>query len=84
MEREMNLDSLYEAIQIVRKRCPEIPLLAVLWMRMKHPLHPVQRELLGPSRRPAGLFRRAATGLFSLFYALTLTACLLRVRARHS
>ena len=80
----MDLDSLYEAIQVVRGRCPEVPLLAVLWTRMKHPLHPVQLELLGPARPPAGPLRRAAAWLRSLLYALFLTGCLLLLRARHS
>lgn len=80
----MNLESLYEAIQIVRKRCPEVPLLAILWMQMKHPVHPVQRELLDFSRCPAGLLRRASAGIFSLLYALYLTVCLFQLRARHS
>ena len=80
----MNLDSLYEAIQAVREKCPEVPLLAVPWMQMKHPIHPVQRELLGLPRRRPGLLRRAGNAIFSLLYALYLTARLFQVRARHS
>ncbi len=80
----MSLNSLHEAIQAVRERCPEVPLLAIPWMQMKHPIHPAHRELLGPPRRGPGDLRRAASALFSLLYALTLTARLLQIRARHS
>lgn len=82
--RELALNPLHEAIQAVRERCPEVPLLAIPWMQMKHPIHPAHRELLGPPRRRPGLLRRAAAALFSLLYALYLTARLLQIRARHS
>lgn len=69
--------------------CPEIPLLSILWMQVKHPIHPVQEELMKwhPSdpRRPVTrhprvvLVRRFAT---TLLYAVFLMGRLILLKGR--
>ena len=41
-----SLDALSQALASVRRHCPEIPVLAIRWMHVRHPLHDVQEALL--------------------------------------
>lgn len=81
------LDRLFEVLQAVCCRCPEIPLLAIPWMHLKHPIHAVHRKLLDSSARRPALFLRlvcAARAILSLAYACYFTGRLLQVRSRHA
>lgn len=50
-----SLERLRRALETVLLRCPELPVLAIRWMHLKHPLHPVQEALLHDEReRRAG------------------------------
>ncbi len=40
------IELLAEALAEVRSLCPDVPVLAIHWMHVKHPLHPVQEGLL--------------------------------------
>lgn len=85
----MELDRLFEAIQSVRRRCPEVPLVAVHWMQIKHPVHAVHRQLLarasaGNRRAPFPGASRAARALFSLAYAAYFTLRLAQIKLRHA
>lgn len=46
-----SLDSLSEAFQRLCELCPTVPLLSIPWLHLKHPIHPVQAELI---RSPLG------------------------------
>lgn len=85
----MDLEALFAAIQAVQRRVPEVPLLAIPWMQMKHPVHPVQRQLLeraaGGKRGPAlSGARRAGRALLSLVYAAYLTLRVAQIRVRNA
>lgn len=64
-------------------------MLAIPWMHLKHPVHPVQQELLGrflagkPKRRGLGL-AHPAMACAALFYALYFTFRLFQIRLRHA
>ncbi len=54
-----SLEALWEALSQVRRSCPSVGVEAIAWMQLKHPVHPVQWELMeaeGPSgqRLPHG------------------------------
>lgn len=40
------LERLEAALEIVRRQCPHVPVLAIRWMHLKHPMHRVQMLLL--------------------------------------
>ncbi len=47
----ISLERLAEALETVHRLCPELPVLAIRWMHLKHPLHEVQEALIrGQSR----------------------------------
>ena len=75
------LRQLWLAIQTVKRRCPELALWPVVWLQMKHPVHPVQAELLRESQPMPGLrlrdeFRRLSSFcvclLYGVYYSLRL------------
>jgi hypothetical protein len=64
--------------------CPDLPVTALFWLYIKHPLHPVQEKLLGEmdAACPTGTTRgkRVAAGLRCLAYALYLGQKIIRLR----
>lgn len=44
--RMQALTRLSEALQSVYQRCPDLPVLGIRWMHLKHPLHEIQEALL--------------------------------------
>ncbi len=42
----VTLERLGQALHEIRQRCPDLPLLAIRWMHIKHPLHETQERLL--------------------------------------
>ena len=42
----VSLERLGEALATVQRQCPELAVLAIRWMHLKHPLHPVHGSLL--------------------------------------
>lgn len=91
-----SIERLAEALNDVRRRCLDLPVLAVPWMHVKHPIHPVQQELIEEGClsqagmcetdwvRDAGAWRRAGAlaGRFGLclLYAAYLTVRLVQLR----
>lgn len=41
-----SIERLAEVLSEVRRRCPDLPVVAIPWIHAKHPVHPVQRELI--------------------------------------
>lgn len=88
-----SLERLSEVLADIRRRSPCLPVLAIRWMHLKHPLDPVQEQLIGDngtwSRQPAErregwrgwidltLARRIGYGLL---YALHLSCRLMALR----
>jgi len=56
------LNRFYGGLNRVRRLCPDLPVLAIQWMAVKHPLYAVQERLLKASSmpEPARPFRRLA------------------------
>jgi hypothetical protein len=42
----VSLERLAEALAMVQQQCPDLAVLAIRWMHLKHPLHPVQEASL--------------------------------------
>ena len=90
------LERLEAALEAVRRQCPALPVLAIRWMHVKHPLHPVQLrllrehvgitgELIEPTEPPGALTRWIRPTLLRrmgqcVFYASYLSGRLLRLR----
>lgn len=64
----VGFDRVVAALDAVRLRCPDLPVLSILWMHAKHPVHPVQTALItgsdtdgfeGPSDVARSLFHAA-------------------------
>lgn len=51
--RAAALTRVAEALEAVYRRCPELPVLALRWMCLKHPLHEVQERLLDAAQGTA-------------------------------
>lgn len=84
-----DLDLLAASLSRVSRLCPEIPLLAIPWMHLKHPIHPVQQELLkgfraGEPPKPHSGLAHGVLAFGSLFYALYFTVRLFQIRRRHT
>ena len=87
-----SMERLVVALNEVKRQCPDIAVVAMLWMHVKHPIHPVQEELLRQADSTAGergwraLAALIGQGLVCVCYAIHLTARLarLRWRLRHS
>lgn len=88
-----DLKRLAEILGEVKRRCPTLPVAALQWIQVKHPIHPVQEQLLkacesGEMDSDRGLadWRRLGrlVGLFglSLGYALNLTLRLLKLKIK--
>src|SRR3989338_606931 len=45
-DRSPTLEQLAQALETTFRFCPELPVLAIRWMHLKHPLHEVQERLL--------------------------------------
>ncbi len=53
------VERLAQALHRVRQRCPDLPLLAIRWMHVRHPLQETQERLLRGEARPGvALIRR--------------------------
>lgn len=63
------LERLAEALAAVQRRCPELAVLAVPWMHLKHPLQPVQEALLRGEPAPAGALGFVRRGVEGVCYA---------------
>ena len=86
-----SLERLTEALDEVKRHCPDLPVLALHWMHVKHPIHPLQEEL---SRNDSALGKGPDFGIWGrggvalarlcvgLLYASLLTGRLLLVRLR--
>ena len=68
------LQRLADALATVRRLRPELPALAVRWMHLKHPLHPIQQDLLqepgagtAPWRRPGFFYRLAQCVVYAVY-----------------
>lgn len=74
-----SLTRLAEALEDVRRFCPDLPVLAIRWMYLKHPLRPIQEALLrGETWR---LRRGRWQGMARcVLYALSLSGRLVRLR----
>lgn len=46
LEKDAAMERLGAAIREVRQACSELPVLAVHWMHLKQPIHPVQEQLI--------------------------------------
>ncbi|MFA5974921.1 MAG: hypothetical protein WC859_01995 [Elusimicrobiota bacterium] len=46
------LTRLHRRLNAIRSLCPDLPVLAIFWLHLKHPLHPVQEELLALLKAP--------------------------------
>lgn len=77
------MERLAAAVREVQRRCPDLAVQATLWLHLKHPIHPVQEEMLqeldtlreNPS---SGMLRRGlAAGSHLVSLALRLCLCLL-------
>lgn len=90
-----SIKRLAEALNEVRRRCPNLPVLAIPWMHARHPIHPVQQELMAEGymsqdagetdRVPDVEGRRRAGSLvlrfgLCLLYAAYLTVRLVQLR----
>lgn len=42
----VSVERLGEVLAMVQQRCPELAVVAIPWMHLRHPLHPVQQALL--------------------------------------
>lgn len=80
-----------QALLRVRERVPDLPVLAIRWMFIKHPLHPAQKELMrlagwsGENGEAAAAYRSLAwRAARCLLYGIQLTGRLswLRLRLR--
>ncbi len=83
-QRTAAIERLHAALAEVRRRCPTLPVLAIPWIHVQHPIHPVQNALMTREEAPrarvpsyAALLKEFA---FSLLYAGYLTARLLQLR----
>lgn len=91
---EAELERLERVAQVLaelRKRCPSLAVLAIRWLHVRHPIHPVQEVLLrvegargGPrAAQRSGLWKALAIGLLYAAYA-TLQAVRERLLARRT
>ena len=82
---DSSLERLSEALRSARRLCPDLPVLAIRWMHLKHPIHPIQEELL---RGDEGATGRGSDGVagslrrmgLCILYAVYLCFLLLRLR----
>ncbi len=86
LQEPFSREELADCVEEARAFCSSPALDAVPWMNLKHPVHPVQDELIRPESpgdpavagNPAGAAARAAWGcLYALWFALQL----IRIRA---
>ena len=79
-----SLEQLAEALATVQRRCPELAVLAIPWLHLKHPLQPVQELLVRGGSVPVGALVFARRRIESVLYAgycwgrLVLLRCLMR------
>lgn len=60
------LERLTSALGALRRQCPEVPILAIPWVHVKHPIHPVQHELMNGLDEPEeGSEDRGRAGLLA-------------------
>ncbi len=50
----VSLERLAEVLATVQRQCPELAVLAIRWMHLRHPLHPLQDALLRGAPAPGG------------------------------
>ena len=80
-EHTVSLERLAEALAAVQRQCPELAVLAIPWMHLKHPVHPVQEALLRGEGRGDGRLRRlVASLLYAGYYWGRLLGVHLRMR----
>lgn len=89
---QTGLERLEAALEAVRRQCPALPVLAIRWMHLKHPVHPVQLRLLREhldagaaldertKPRPGGLTRWIRPRLMRRIAQCLLYACYLSGR----
>jgi hypothetical protein len=65
--KDRSLRQLHGVFAAIRRLCPDLPVLAIAWMHIKHPLHPVQKNLLESQSEP----RRS---IYGTFWTLTIAA----------
>ena len=83
----VSLERLADALASVQRQCPELAVVAIRWMHLRHPLQHVQEEFLrGGRRRGAGaaaLLARCAQGVLYAGYCWIRLGWL-RLRARQA
>ena len=91
-ETSFSLECLAEALDRVVRICPDLPLLAIPWIHIKHPIHPVQEELIlrpdrgehGTGPGPAMVLRCVSRFFTSFIYAGYFMLRILQVRLRYA
>jgi len=76
----MILERLADALEAVVRECPTLPVVAIRWMYVKHPLHEVQRRLLHEHGEQRGGLRLLRRLLQSAACAVFLSCRLLGLR----
>ena len=83
-----DLERLAEALAVMRQGCHEVPVLALPWVHLKHPVHPVQETLLRamddsqPHERREGIGELIARLIAGVAHAIYVTARLAWLRLR--
>ena len=89
LPRADSIRDLSEAIQQLKLHCPDVAVLAIPWVHMRHPIHPAQQELmeevlsegrLVKTQRKIGFLVGAGRVGLCLLYAAHLTVRILRWR----
>ena len=76
-----SLERLMEKMQEVRALCPDLPLQALRWMHMRHPIHPVQKELLSHQKLKTGNFPQLLRRMLTcVAYGIYFTFLVFRLR----